>query len=112
MTKPAGVEITKERLQILMEDSIPGDIINIIDNTIYSEAKEGKPCCNINTFGDKIKEFAKYIDAIIVYYGRRGIEVEAKENNYYIADGSVIDETVYDIMFIWSAVDLNKPLYV
>ena len=112
MVKPADVEITKEKLQILMEDSIPKDIIHIIDNIIYVEAKEGKPCCSINTYNYKIKDFAKYIDAIIVYYNRRGIEVEARENNHYIMDRPAIDETVYDIMFIWSTVDLNKPLYV
>lgn len=111
MGKPAGVEITRERLQILMEDSIPEKAIKVIDDYIYDSAKKGQMYCTLYVAkGHENEEIIIYADAIKIYYERRGIGVTIQKSNDYIIEGKVVD--AYEIIFDWSFADLANPLYV
>ena len=95
-------EMTKERLQINVEDSIPKNIIEDINSLMEERSKNGFLHLSVKFDEKADKEACDAKDAIVMYYKRRGIEAYYKS-----ASTSTVSMT-----FEWRSVDVNDPKYV
>ena len=95
-------EMTKERLQINVEGSIPKNIIEDINSLMEERSKNGFLHLSVKFDEKADKEVCNAKDAIVMYYKRRGIEV------CYKSTGT----STISMTFEWRSVDVNDPKYV
>lgn len=93
--------MTREHLQINAENAIPKEVINKINSILEEASKSGKLFMNVRMDANDDKEACDVIDAIAMYYKRRGIEA-----TYKYTGTSTLTMT-----FMWNRVDVDHPMY-
>lgn len=114
MVKPTDFGISIDSLQNLVKSSIPKDTINRIDDAIYNAAKDGNVQFTFAAHPDFInKDIYEHIEAISIYYKRRGIQVHIIEGSAVCTNypDCIEPSEILDIIFDWSFIDLSNPLY-
>ena len=94
-------EMTRERLQINVENSISKEVIDKINSILEEASKSGRLNQIVKMDTKEDKEACDMIDAIVMYYKRRGIEASYKYTG----------TSTLSLAFMWNRVDIDHPMY-
>lgn len=101
--------IDREMLQKKLEESIPERVLSLLNELILTATNDGFANITLSVFNDTdsiVDDICHHIDAIKIYYSRRGIDLNVKPFDYgdLICSKKKEKVIVYNFTFDWSGI--------